>query len=272
MKKSSTKICRKAFSLVEAITVLVIAAMIIVAGINLFSRVKASATTINQRLDETIQTTEILQRIAEDIDRLTSPGFDTTLTLKNKFENGYNLTQMILENRFYDKNQKPQIFEKIVWQSDYDYVEDSVILYRSHSGLNLEDKVIDKYLEEQEKGSELFIPFCEGITLFSIQIPKGQEFADSWNSRTLPRAVNIVVSFAEYEEIFPGVFEVPPEKIMSRTVAIDRTRKIKFVFVERDFEKEYLDENDPNNMDFDEEYSEYMDSEDGQLQNESFNP
>lgn len=81
----------KAFSLIETVTVLTIAAMIMIAALGIYNRVKTAAAAINQTLDENVLPTEILQRIAEDLDRLATPGFDTTISIENKLDvSGYN--------------------------------------------------------------------------------------------------------------------------------------------------------------------------------------
>jgi len=98
---------RKAFSLVETIAVLTIAAMVLIATLNIHSRVKNAVAAINEKLDENILPTEILQRIAEDLDTLAAPGFDTAITIKNKRDpSGYDMSQLTIQNRFYDKNNK----------------------------------------------------------------------------------------------------------------------------------------------------------------------
>ena len=68
-----------AFTLIEAMTVLVIVAMISVAAINVHARIKKTTESIESRLDSNMLTTEVLQRIAEDLDRLAAPGLDTII-------------------------------------------------------------------------------------------------------------------------------------------------------------------------------------------------
>ena len=253
----------KGFSLVEAITVLVIAAMVMIAALTVYGRVKAAAASVSQKLEDRTLPREILQRIAEDLDRLAAPGLDTAVTINNKFQSGYNISQMIIENKIYDKDDKPRIYEKIVWQSSYDPFEDALILYRSHSGLNLEDKVIAdaEQLEMQELETELFIPLCSGITYFTIQVPKDEKFLKKWtDEKKLPKSVEVTISFAEPFQADGGELDVYEEDKITRTIAIDRTRKIKYVFVKRDLAEEYKVETDPNEITTDS--NEYDESED----------
>jgi len=124
----------KGFSLVEIITVLTVVSLVTIAAFTMFNRVKSAAASINDRLDINVLPTEILQRIAEDLDRLTSAGLDTNILIRDRFDSGYATTQMVIENLIYDGRNKPKSFEKITWQSQYDSFEDALILYRSHGG------------------------------------------------------------------------------------------------------------------------------------------
>jgi prepilin-type N-terminal cleavage/methylation domain-containing protein len=281
---TSTKRC-KGFSLIEVITVLTITAMTMIAAIGIYNRVKATAVSINQKLDENALPTEILQRIAEDLDRLATPGSDTTLTIVNKLDiSGYNIARLIILNRIYDKNNKPQTFEEIVWQTSYDHFEEALILYRSHGGRNLEDKVItdDIQAERQERGTEFLIPLCSGITYFKIRIPlvktvgeskKAQEvgakdetveeesekFLEKWTSVKLPKAIAVTISFAEPYLDVTGQLDVPENEKITRTIAIDRTRRIKYRFIKKDFETEDANDIDSSQTPLDEAENEQRD-------------
>jgi len=197
------------FSLVETLAALIIAAMVFTVLLLVYDRA-----------------TEVLQRIAEDLDRLAAPGADTRITIKNKIEKGYQTAQLTIVTQIYDKNNKPKTFEKIIWQTNYDPDIDRLTLYRSHSGLALEDKLLDKYLAET-LDRELFIPLCSGVTLFKIQVPQGDGFRDEWSAAALPKAVVATISFAEPFEAVSGELDVTERERTSRTIAIDRTRKIK---------------------------------------------
>ncbi len=275
----------KAFSLIETVTVLAIAAMIMIAALGIYNRVKTAAAAINQTLDENVLPTEILQRIAEDLDRLATPGFDTTISIENKLDvSGYNTARLIIQNKIYDKNNKPQTFEKVVWQTYYDPFEEALILYRSHGGRNLEDKVVtdDLQAERQEMGNEFFIPLCSGITFFKIQVPvvkmvgenkkvgelRGEEevmaeesekFLERWGGAKLPKAITVTISFAEPYLAVTGELEVPESEKIARTIVIDRTRKIKYKFVRKDFEPEDANDIDSNQISIDEVENEQKD-------------
>ena len=262
---------RSAFSLVEIVAVLLITAMIMLATFTIYGRVKAAAAAVNATLDKDILPTEILQRIAEDLDRSAFSVLGTTVSIQNKFDSsGYNVAQLVIKNVVYDENNKPRVFEKILWRSSYDFFDDSLILYRSHNGYNLEDKVItdDKQIELKEEGNDYFIPLCTGITFFKIQVPvvkvfgenvklpgvdemlevaeeeeEEETFLDRWRSNKLPKAIIITISFAEPYQAVTGELDVAENEKITRTIAIDRTRKTKYRFVERS-----LETRDPNDL------------------------
>ena len=260
---------RSAFSLVEIVVVLLITAMVMLASFTIYGRVRASTVAVNATLDRNVIPTEILQRIAEDLDRLASPGLGTTISIVNRFDSsGYNIARLVIQNTVYGEKDKPRIFEKIVWQTYYDYFEDALILYRSHNGINLEDKVItdDAQLESKEMDADYFIPLCSGITFFKIQVPvvkvfgenvklpgldqiwpeeeEEEIFMDRWVTNNLPKAVTVSISFAEPYQAVTGELEVLDTEKITRTIAIDRTRNVKYRFVEKDFSLE-----DPNDID-----------------------
>jgi len=241
---------RVAFSLIEILAVVVIAGMIIVVVLSVYGKAQATVTAIDARIDGQMLPNEILQRIAEDIDRLTLPGLDTVIGISNKFDGRYNLAQLTISTRFYDSSQPPraQVFEKIVWQSAYDPVEDALTLYRSHSGINLEDKIVDKDLADRQRTEgELFIPVTTGITFFEIVVPREGNPLRNWRLGTPPRSIRVTISLAPPREDWTtGEFVVFDEDKVSRTIAIDRTRMIPYKFVRKEFK---LEETEPNSID-----------------------
>lgn len=240
---------QKAFTLIEAITVLAIASVIMMASLKVYSNVKMSVEKINVKLEENVKPIEILQRISEDVDRLAAPGFDTTLSLQNKNSNGFNITQLIIENRFYGNSSKPETYERIIWQTAYDQILGSLVLFRAHNGLHLEDGLTDRTeTGEIREGIERFVPVCEGVTYFDIQIPSGENFISQWSNEQLPRAIVVTISFAEPVEDEFGEFVIPEDEFLFRTIAIDRTRKISFEFKKKDLDMDEFESNDPNDM------------------------
>jgi hypothetical protein len=204
--------------------------MIMIAAIGIYTGVKRAEAAISKRLESGFLAMEILQRITEDIDRLALPGSDVTISIKNKTEpGGYKSAQMIIESKIYDKNNKPQVFEKIVWQSHPDPDANSLIIYRAHSGYTLEDKMLDKPKEKYE--TEKFIPICSGATLFSIETSNDSNTNQTWEGQNLPPAVKISIAFTKPEQDLLGNMIVPEEAVKTRIVVIDRFKQLAYQFI-----------------------------------------
>ena len=225
---------KSGFTLAEAIATLAIAAMIMIAAIGIYTGIRRTEAAINRRLESGFLATEILQRIAEDIDRLALPGSDMTMSINNKTEEGgYKSSRMIIESKIYDKNNKPQTFEKIIWQSRGDPDANGLIIYRAHSGYTLEDKMLDEPKEAYER--EKFIPICSGATLFSIEAINDSNTTQTWESQNLPRGVKISISFTKPQQDLLGNPVISEEAMKTRTVVIDRFRQLVYQFIHRDF-------------------------------------
>jgi hypothetical protein len=237
--------CRtQGFSLIEILTVLILSVMILVAVIMIYGRIRGDAATILARLDKEAIPDEILQKIAEDVDRLAAPGFDATISIQNKIDTGYNSAQLIIENRYYDNSEppKPNIYERVVWQSMYDPMLDQMTLYRSHSGLNLEDAVVDNLRSGAEKPDN-FVPICPGLTYFGVYaLTDANEMTPQWQKQTMPGGILVKLSLRPMIQMADGSFELPEENIASRVVAVDRTRPIAYKISAK-----LTDYSDPNN-------------------------
>ena len=250
MKKTSN-IYRESlgFSLAEVLAALTIGAMVLVAVLGIYSRAESSAAAITRKLDSSRLPSEVLQRIAEDLDRIAAVSTDTKVsdtrvTIENKYEEGYSTARLKILKTIYtkDSGNRPQAFEEITWQTahDYDTNANGLVLYRSHSGIALEDKLLDEQKEDWEK--ELFVPVCSGVTFFRIQIPTGETFYDKWTSDSLPGGIVVTISFAEPFKTLAGVYDVEETKKITRNIAVDRTRKIRFAVVKRKYDDEKQDE------------------------------
>ena len=230
MKNYNNKIPKQqsGFSLAEVIVALTIAAMILVVLMAIYNRVRNTAVAITKKLQDGQMPAEILQRIAEDLDRLAGPAADTTITIENKIDQGYQTARLTISNQIYNDKNKPQTFEKVVWQTYFSPEDDSLVLYRSHSGMAPEDKLLGKQSAEWED-REVFIPLCSGVTVFTIQATKGgDDLEDNWRSKDLPKAIFVTISFAPPQKDIAGKLNVPEEAKTSRTIVIDRTRKLSF--------------------------------------------
>jgi hypothetical protein len=225
------------------LTVLILSVMILMATILIYGRVRGSVETISARLEKQAIPDEILQKIAEDIDRLAAPGFDSTISIQNKIDTGYNSARLVIENRYYGNGEPPQAntYEQVVWQSMYDPMLDQMTLYRCHSGLNLEDALVDN-MRSGDKNSEVFVPVCTGLTYFSINaMSDANEMTPQWQKQTMPTGILLKLSLESMVQMDDGSFMLPEESIVSRAVAVDRTRPIRYTL-----NAKLTEENDPN--------------------------
>jgi len=229
---SGTSRVPRGFSLAEVLAALTIGAMLTVAVLGIYHRAEKSATAITRKLDGSRLPGEVLQRIAEDLDNIISSNSDTKITIENKFENVASIrlipaARLTITRTIQDSKGNEQKFEEIIWQSSYDFQSagNGLILYRSHSGMNLEDKVLEK--NKDDFARELFVPICGGVTFFKISALAGKDPVERWNSAP-PRGIVVTISFAEPYKRADGTFDVLDEDKITRTIAIDRTRKIRF--------------------------------------------
>ncbi len=245
----------RAFTLAEVLAALVIGTMVLITVLGIYNRTERAAAAITRKLEGLRVPNEVLQRIAEDLDRVITHGADTKITIENKVTEGYQSARLRITKTIYDDKNQKQTFEEIVWQSGYDFQSEAegLVLFRSHKGMTLEDKLLDEPRASVEKVFS-FIPVCSGLTLFRIQVPSGERFVNKWTSDKLPVGVVITISFAEPVETPSGALEVPEEQIITRNIAIDRTRKLRFIIpkledtneVERGPKKELKEE--PNDV------------------------
>jgi prepilin-type N-terminal cleavage/methylation domain-containing protein len=236
MKIIFYKMCkyRSGFSLAEVIVALTIGAMILVTVLSIYNRAETSSLAVTRKLDSSRMPSEVLQRIAEDIDKTVMTGTDTKVTVRNKFEGGFQTARLTIIKSIYNSKNQRQTFERIIWQANYDNDVNSLVLYRSHSGIAMEDKLLDEQKEDWER--ELFVPVCTGVTFFKIQVPRGEQFQDNWTSDSLPFGIVVTISFAEPFKTLDGSLDVPEDEKIARHIAVDRTRDIKFVLAKKEDE------------------------------------
>jgi prepilin-type N-terminal cleavage/methylation domain-containing protein len=231
-KNTGTSAVQRGFSLAEMLAALTIGAMVTVAVLGVYRRAENSANAVTRRLDSSRLPGEILQRIAEDLDNVIASGSDATIIIENKFENIaskmlVSAAKLTITRTIEDSRDRELKFKEIIWQSSYDLqsATNSLTLYRSAGGLNMEDKVLEKNKDDVQR--ELFVPICSGVTFFKITVPSGENPLERWNGSP-PRGITVTISFAEPYKRVDGTFDVPDEEKISRTIAIDRTRKIRF--------------------------------------------
>jgi hypothetical protein len=219
---------RRAFTLVEILAAMTVGTMILIVVLALYNRGQSGSAAVIEKLESYRLPRELFQRIAEDLDRIVGVGQGTQIDIQNKLQDGYSVAKMEIVKNINDSKDQPQILEKIVWQSSIDPESGLLTLYRSHSGIALEDALLDSLSQKETWQRELFVPVCSGITLFRIEIPKGDTPLDRWSGEVLPTAIKITLSFALPYKTVSGTFDVPEEDKLIRTIAIDRTRKPQF--------------------------------------------
>ncbi len=242
---------RNGLSLAEVLASLVIGSIVLVAMVQIHSQTERNAAAAFRRLDATRLPAEILQLIAEDLDRIVGSGTETRISINNKLIEGYASSQLIIRNTMTDEKNRVKEFETVTWQGSYDLESgyDGLVLYRGQKGLIPSDKLLDAQRESWES-SYTFVPVCEGITYFTILVPQGDQLLAKWGGAKLPKSIIVTISFAEPVELEDGTVDVPEEEKFTRIIAIDRTRKITFSLI-RERREDYDDddeESDPNEV------------------------
>jgi len=216
----------RAFTLVEVLAALTVGTMVLIVVLALYNRGQSGSAAVIERMESSRLPREIFQRIAEDLDRVVGAGQGTQIDILNKLQDGFSVAKIEIVRDIIDAKDQPQTFEKIVWQSSVDPDSGLLTLYRSHSGIALEDTLLDSQKEAWQR--EVFVPICTGLTLFRIEVPKGETPIDRWTGEVLPPAVKVTLSFAQPYKTVTGTFDVPEQDKLVRTIAIDRTRRPAF--------------------------------------------
>ncbi|MHC4211995.1 MAG: hypothetical protein ACYSWP_01355 [Planctomycetota bacterium] len=235
----------------EVLASVVIGSIVLVAMVQIHSQAERNAAAAFRRLDATRLPAEILQLIAEDLDRIVGSGTETRISINNKPIEGYASSQLTIRNTMTDEKNRVKEFETVIWQGSYDLESgyDGLVLYRGQKGIIPSDKLLDSQRESWES-SYPFVPVCEGITYFTIMVPQGDQLLARWGGDKLPKSIIVTISFAEPVELEDGTVDVPEEEKFTRIIAIDRTRKINFSLI-RERREDYDDddeESDPNEV------------------------
>jgi len=208
----------------------VIAALVLIAVLGIHNRIQQASASIMANLDGMLLPSEILQLIAEDLDRSVDTTTGLRVTGESKYEKGYSISQLVIRREIKTtKNNKTQeeVLEEIVWQGDVDLDTGRIVIYRRHHGMFLEDRLLGQQRTEFELRSPPFVPVCGGLTQFSIKFRQGDTWVDRWPGPAPPVGIQVTISYAEPHETPSGELEVLEEDKIIRTIAIDRTRKIR---------------------------------------------
>ena len=216
------------FSLGEMLVVVIVGSLVLTAIVTIYGRANQAADAVLQKMGSPALTSEVLQLMAEDFRRMMGAE-DVTFQMRNGFDNGFVRAEMILRRTFHDGEKKEQTLEEITWRAGYDHGGPSpgLILYRSYEGVAPEDKLLDENREDWEE-SYPFVPICRGLTFFQIQAYKGEDLVEQWPASAPPTGLKITLSFAEPYETVQGTLDVADGLKVSRTIAIDPVRNIKF--------------------------------------------
>jgi len=219
---------RSGFSLGEMIVTVVIGAMVLTAILGIYGRANQAADAVLKKIESPSLASEVLQLITEDLGH-TLGADDVNIQVRNGFDNGFHRAELVLRRTFHDSENKEQTLEETIWRAAYDHGGETpgLVLYRSHDGVAQEDKLLDDNRDSWEK-SYSFVPICRGISFFQVQACKGDDFVDQWSTPALPPGVRITLSFAEPYETVRGTWDVVDDEKISRTIAVDVMRKIKF--------------------------------------------
>jgi hypothetical protein len=217
---------------VEVLSAMVISAMILAAALVIYHRMQQSAMAVLARVNQSNLPSEVLQLIAEDLDKVTTAA-GSQLVIENKLEKGFPVARLTLRKTLTNKKNEEQLLEEIVWQAAYDVASDRVTLYRSHSGLDEEDRLLDrKRTDADTEKLYPFVPVCSRLTTFKLQAPQGENLLDRWaNNRILPTGILVTLSFADPVRTPQGLLEIPEESLITRMIAVDWARQIKFEVV-----------------------------------------
>ncbi len=263
---------RRAFSLVELLSALFIVSLMVIGLAIVYTNSVDAITAIDNELESSFGTTNIVHLIAEDISKVSSLDTDTSLRLESKNVDGFTLYRLEIISKIYDNNGEQIEFKKVIWQSDYDFETDSITLYRCMTGMGVEDPILSTQARNNPE-SDIFVPVCTGLTHFTMQVPRitntsqgiEENYLDSWEKdEEMPGAIVVELSFREPVEYVTGEVEVLPEDITTRWVSVNRSRDYKFKFVSKDLEEIYgeeEEEEDEQDEDLDED-EEIVDDED----------
>lgn len=242
---NKTRFFKRAFTLVEILASPTVGTLVLLAVLALYNRGQNGTAAVINKLESNRLPREIFQRIAEDIDRTVGRGQGTQINIINKLQDGLFAAKLEISRPIKDNKDQQQTFEKIVWQSNTDPESGLLTLYRSHSGIAIEDALLDNQKEPWQR--ELFVPICSGITFFRIEVPtdENQTSLDSW-TEGIPKAIRITLSFAQPYKTVSGTFDVPEEEKIVRTIAVDRTRSPTFTIILPDANQ--TDTNDTNDV------------------------
>ena len=145
-----------------------------------------------------------------------------------------------INTKYKDPTDKEQEYEEIIWQCspNYDGDANDLVLYRSYSGVAPEDKLLDK--NKETSTLDAYIPVCRGVTYFTVEAITIEGEKQLMWTNSLPTGIVLTISFATPFKNIQGIYDVPENEKYSRTIAIDKSREIKFEIPDNSENNEYL--------------------------------
>ena len=227
MKRNRNKsITRAGFTLAEILATTIIGSMVLIAVLTIYNRVERTAAALTRTLNNTREPDEVLQLIAEDFDKVINTDSETSMILANRYTDNYSTALLLSRTTYKDATDKEQQFEELIWQCTNEVDANNMVLYRSYEGIVPEDRLLDRNKDEKERSS--YVPICSGVTFFDVEIFAGKEETMSVWPNGVPLGITITISFAKPYKDAEGHYEVLENEKYSRTIAFDKSRKIKF--------------------------------------------
>jgi len=239
---------RPGLTLVELIVSTIIAGAVLVTLMSIYSHARQDAVSVSSALEKSELPERILQLLAQDLDRLLGDSEDVIFVLHPRQDGNLNGSSIIIESSIYDTLGRARTYERVTWQTRFDAETQSMILYRGHTGLVSEDRLLESRRTEEERAQ--LVPLCDGLTYFHVTARVRGRDVPAFAGPILPTMVTVEISFAE-PEVENNQYIIPPEKIISRTIAVNRSRKISYIFTEPNLAEPNLAEpaaelNDPD--------------------------
>ena len=222
------------FSLVEILAAMTIGSMVLVAVFTVYRRVEHTAAALTRSLDNSSRGNEVLQLMAEDLDKMVTTDSDTDVVLVNRHVDSHSAALFAIRTHYKDPTNKEQMYKEIIWQCNRNQESDAndLVMYRSCESIVPEDKLLDKNKDSLERS--VYVPICRGVTYFNIDIITGEKRPDTIWPGGMTLGAKFTVSFAKPYKNADGFYEVPENEKFTRTIAFDKTRKIRFEMPEND--------------------------------------
>jgi hypothetical protein len=222
---------RRGISLIELVIAVMIGSMVLGVVFVVYSHARRNVAAMSASLERDELSGRILQLIAQDMDRFLVDTGDVRIELQPMQFEGLVSARLIMKSTLYDNQMQAKPYETIVWEARYDIPTQSLILYRGHSGIVSEDKLLESQRTDEEREKTVLVPLCDGLTHFRIMAVVNGNPRNAYISDALPQQFVVSISFAEPQKE-GNEYVIPEEYIVTRTIAVNRSRTISYIFTE----------------------------------------